>query len=71
VKKRSGLPNGVSFHEDIDLLVWKPGGLVTKPIVNSIVTFLDRHEATHRRPFNRFTDLSAEEAMELNPEYVF
>ena len=71
MKKRSGLPNGVIFHDDIELLVWKPVGIVTEPIVNTILSFLDHHETTHPRPFNRFTDVSAEEAMELNPEYVF
>ena len=71
VKKASELPEGVIFHEDINLLVWKPAGIVTEPIVNTIVDFLDCHEAAHPRPFNRFTDVSAEEVMELNPEYVF
>ena len=71
MKKRSGLPNGVIFHEDIDLLVWKPVGIVTEPIVNTILSFLDHHETAHPRPFNRFTDTSAQEAMELNHEYVF
>jgi hypothetical protein len=71
VKKRSGLPAGVIFHEDIDLLVWKPVGIVTKPIVNTILSFLDHHETVHPRPFDRFTDTSVQEAMELNHEYVF
>jgi hypothetical protein len=71
VKKRSGLPNGVIFHEDIGLLVWKPVGIVTEPIVNTILSFLDHHETVHPRPFDRFTDTSAQEAMELNHEYVF
>jgi len=71
VKKRSELPNGVIFHEDIDLLVWKPVGIVTEPIVNTILSFLDHHETVHPRPFDRFTDTSAQEAMELNHEYVF
>ena len=71
MKKRSRLPNGVIFHEDIDLLVWKPVGIVTEPIVNTILSFLDHHETVHPRPFDRFTDTSALEAMELNHEYVF
>jgi hypothetical protein len=28
-KKISELPEGVIFHEDIDLLVWNPGGIVS------------------------------------------
>ena len=71
MKKRSGLPDGVIFHEDIDLLVWKPVGIVTEPIINTILSFLDHHETVYPRPFDRFTDTSAQEAMELNHEYVF
>ena len=71
MKKRSGLPAGVIFHGDINLLVWKPVGIVTEPIVNTILSFLDHHETAHPRPFDRFTDTSAQESMELNHEYVF
>ena len=71
MKKRADLPAGVIFHEDVDLLVWKPVGIVTEPIVNTILSFLDHHETVHPRPFDRFTDTSAQEAMELNHEYVF
>jgi hypothetical protein len=70
VKTRSELPDGVIFHDDIDLLVWKPVGIVTEPIVNIILSFLEHHETVYPRPFNRFTDTSAQEGMELDPEYV-
>ena len=71
MEKRSRLPHGVTFHEDIDLLVWKPVGVVTEPLVERILEFLDHHELLRPRPFNRFTDTSALQAMELNPHYVF
>jgi hypothetical protein len=71
VKKRSDLPAGVILHEDIDPLVRKPVGIVTEPIVSTILSFLDHHETVHPRPFDGFTDTSAQEAMELNHEYVF
>ena len=71
MEKRSALPHGVVFHEDIDLLVWKPVGIVTEPLVERILEFLDHHEVNRPRPFNRFTDTSALQAMELNPHYVF
>ena len=40
VKRISELPEGVIFHEDIDLLVGKPEGIVTEPIVNTIWTLV-------------------------------
>ena len=61
----------MTFHDDIDLLVWKPVGIVTERLVNAILDFLDHHELDHPRPFNRFTDTTALEAMELNPHYIF
>ena len=70
-RKQSELPDGVIFHEDIDLLVWRPVGIVTESVVNTILAYLHRQETAHSRPFDRFTDTSAQEAMELNPEYVF
>lgn len=71
VEKHFRLPHGATFHEDIDLLVWKPVGVVTEPLVDKILEFLDHHELSRPKPFNRFTDTSALEAMELNPHYVF
>ena len=71
VEKHFRLPHGVIFHEDIDLLVWKPVGVVTEPLVEKILEFLDHHELSRPRPFNRFTDTTALEAMELNPHYIF
>ena len=59
------------FHEDLNLLVWKPVGIVTEPLVETILEFLDNHELVRPRPFDRFTDTSALQAMELNPHYVF
>lgn len=71
MEKRFELPHGVVFHEDIDLLVWKPVGIVNEPLVEKILAFLDHHELVHPRPFNRFTDTSALQSMELNPHYIF
>jgi hypothetical protein len=70
VKKRSRLPAGVVFLDDINLLVWKPVGIITEQIVKPIVSFLDHHEAAHPVPFDRFTDTSFQNAIDLNYEYV-
>jgi hypothetical protein len=64
-------PPNVQFHEDIHLLVWKPLGVVDEAVVNKILSFLARKESTSGTPFNRFTDTSAQEAVELSFKYVF
>jgi hypothetical protein len=64
-------PPDVLFHDGINLFVWRPLGVVNEAAVNKILTLLAKKEATSRQPFNRFTDLSAQDEMELSFNYVF
>ena len=45
--------------------------MLTEALVNQILRFLTEKEASSRQPFNRFTDTSAQEAVELTFRYVF
>ena len=65
------LPPNVLFHQDLRLIVWKPRGLLDEKAVNTIITFLGRLEATADKPFNRFTDTLAVDAVDLNFRYIF
>lgn len=65
------LPPNVGFHSDIHLFVWRPLGVVTEAVVNRILASLAEMEARGGEPFNRFTDTSAQEAVELTFQYVF
>ena len=65
------LPPDVEFHEDIRLLIWKPRGLINESAVNKIITVLGEMEASSAEPFNRFSDTSAAEAVDLNFGYIF
>jgi len=65
------LPPDVLFHDGINLFVWRPLGVVNEAAVNKILTFLAKKEATSHQPFSRFTDLSAQDEMELSFNYVF
>ena len=65
------LPPDVQFHEDIHLFVWKPLGVVNEAVVNKILAFLADKEAKSTKPFNRFTDTSAQDAVELTFKYIF
>jgi len=69
--KKPTLPPHVQFHEDVQLFVWKLHGPVNEAVVNKVISFLGHTEAVSRRPFNRFTDLSAQEAAELSFKYIF
>ncbi len=64
------LPPDVAFQEDIRLLMYRPRGLVNEAAINKILTALEDLEATLQEPFNRFTDTTAADEIELNFKYV-
>ena len=65
------LPAHVLFRRELSLIVWKPRGILDETIVNQIVVFIDTAEARASKPFNRFADLSALDAVDLNFRLVF
>jgi hypothetical protein len=65
------LPAHVLFRKDLSLLLWKPHGILDEAIVNEIVAFIDVAEERTSKPFNRFTDLSALDMVDLNFKFVF
>jgi hypothetical protein len=64
------LPPDVEFHEDIRLLTYRPHGSLNRETVNRIITVIGELEATLKKPFNRFFDTTAADAVDLNFEYV-
>ena len=65
------LPADVQFHEDVRLLVWRPRGVLNEAALEHILTLIGDLEARSENPFNRFTDTTAAEAIDLNFKYVF
>ena len=65
------LPAHVLYRKDLSLMLWKPQGILDQAIVNEIVVFVDTAEKRAGQPFNRFTDLSALDAVDLNFKFVF
>ena len=64
------LPADVEFYEDVRLLIYRPRGLIDEAAVNKIVAVIEEIEAATQEPFNRFTDASEAEEIELNFRYV-
>ena len=64
------LPPGVEFHEDISLLVHRPRGVLNKAAINKIISLIGELEFTLKKPFNRFLDTVAADAVDLNVEYI-
>ena len=64
------LPPDIEFLEDIRLFIYKPRGLLDEASVNRAVNILTDLEAMLKEPFNRFSDTSAIDRVELNYQYV-
>src|SRR5947209_19559985 len=64
------LPPDVEFHEDISLLIHRPRGLLNRAALNKIISVIGELEFTLKKPFNRFLDTVAADAVDLNLEYI-
>ena len=65
------LPAHVLFRKDLSLILWKPRGVLDQSTVNELVAFIEAVEKRNSEPFNRFNDLSALDAVDLNFDFVF
>jgi hypothetical protein len=65
------LPARVLFRKDLSLILWKPRGILDKSTVNDIVAFIEAVEKRTNKPLNRFSDVSALDAVDLNFKFVF
>ena len=65
------LPPHVLFKKNLSLLLWKPRGILDEVTVNEIVAFIQEVEKRSEKPLNRFVDLSALDAVDLNFNFVF
>jgi len=64
------LPADIEFHEDICLFIYRPRGLLDEASVSRAVNVLTDLEAKLKEPFNRFSDTSEIDSVELNYQYV-
>jgi pyruvate-formate lyase-activating enzyme len=64
------LPPDVEFHEDIRLLIHRPSGVLNRTAINKIISLIGELEFTLKKPFNRFLDTVAANAVDLNLEYI-
>ena len=60
----------IVFLEDIRLFIYRPWGLLDEASVTRAVNILTDLEAMLKEPFNRFSDTSAIDRVELNYQYV-
>ena len=64
------LPHNIQFHEDIRLLLYRPGGLLNEAAFNTVISAVEDLEAKLQEPFNRFLDTVGAHEVELNFKYI-
>lgn len=62
---------GVSFHRDLNLIVWQPRGILDELHVEKIISTLEEVEDEAEEAFDRFTDLSQLDQVEVNFDFIF
>jgi hypothetical protein len=65
------LPSDVHFDEELRLMVFRPRGILNAKAVAELVRFLEEEEDRAHEPFNRFTDTSQLDAIDLDKRFVY
>ena len=61
---------GISFRPDLHLFVWQPRGILDESHVEQIIAALEITEDEADHPFDRYSDLSKLDAVEVSLDYV-
>ena len=64
------LPPGFEFHEEVCLLIHRPGGVLDRAAINKIISLIGELEYTLKTPFNRFLDTVGANAINLDSDYI-
>ena len=65
------LPPDVQYVDAAQLLVWRPCGILDQRKVDKIIVFVTEQENKFGKSFNRFTDISRLDSVDLTFNYVF
>ena len=65
------LPADVQVRHELNLLLWKPHGVLDEKVINEMIAFVGDLETQTETNQNRFIDTTALTSVELNFRYVF
>lgn len=65
------LPPDVRFEPEVDLLVWKPRGVLSEKVVNKIIAFIREQETLSESSELRFIDTTALTGLNLTSDTFF
>jgi len=69
--KEMQFPPGVSFDEELRLMIFRPRGIFDANMVAEVVQFLENEEDRLDQPFHRFTDTSKMDAVDLDERFIY
>ncbi len=69
--KHGKFPPGISFNKELRLMTFRPSGILDAKTVKEIVDFLEKEEDRLREPFNRFTDTTKLDAIDLDDRFTY
>ena len=69
--KKPRLPRWLAFHHDLHLMVSRPRGIIDEARIEEVVAALEQFENADHHPFNRYTDLSQIDAVDLHFKFIF
>jgi hypothetical protein len=69
--RHSKFPPGISFNEELQLMIFRPRGILDAKTVTEVVEFLEKEEDRVHEPFNRFTDTSKMDAVDLDERFTY
>ena len=61
----------VSFHRDLNLMVWQPRGTLDEAYVDTMLELIGQAEEDAHAPFDRYTDMSRLDVVSVTFDYVF
>ena len=64
------LPPELEFHDDLNLLVYRPHGSIDEAAVKTVISVVEDLEAKLQKAFNRFSDTLEADEIDLNFKYV-
>jgi len=64
-------PANLFFRSDLRLMIFRPSGILNQELIDTTIAFLEEEEERAQHPFNRFSDLSKIDAIDLEFGYVF
>ncbi len=64
-------PAGLECLEHAKLFIWRPRGILNEEVLNKILAYVLVQEGRFGKIFDRFTDLSLIDAVDLTFKYVF